>query len=214
MATDYAHGRVDLLVLGRIGLDVGGSFVAPASKIIRGMLAALAMADCNELSATALFAQVWHGRPTVARSTTLPVALHRTRQWLVTNAGEAVAIERVPVGYRLVLATGISDVDRFRRYLTPGDTANIGSRIGALEAALSLWRGSPAECLPEAMVDGDVVAKLERERYEARVALARCLLDVGQAERVLDLLEPQVTDTPGNMELRSLITAARSSIGV
>lgn len=202
------NSRVDVLVLGRIGLDIGGSFVAPSSRVVRGMLAALSMADGNELDAHALFAQVWHERPTVERATTLPVALHRTRHWLATTTGDSVTIERSAHGYRLVLSGGRTDIDRFRRLLDPERSDDAGRRIRRLEDALSLWRGSPADCLPRGMVDATAVAELERERRSARIALGKALLEVGHAERVLELLRPSAADEPVDSEIGALLSTA------
>lgn len=179
----------DVVVLGPVGVVEGpGAVRYPSSGLTRSVLAALAIADAPGLSTDAFFELVWGSRSAASADSTVPVAVHRLRQWL-RGTDNGVTVRRTATGYAL---TGGSDARRFRQLLARSRSLESGARAGLLEEALELWRGPALANVPADCVDQSAVAALDLERLTASVDYGRACLDTGHLARVERLLAPLV----------------------
>jgi predicted ATPase/DNA-binding SARP family transcriptional activator len=148
----------------------------------RGVLALLLLSANQRVSAERLIEELWSGRapPTAAKSLQMHVA--RLRQALGETDQTRPAVETMGSGYRLCVAPGTLDCQRFeaavaegRRQLAAGDPGGAAHR---LRAGLDEWRGPAlADLASEPFAQLEInrlnelrVAALE-DRIEADLAL-------------------------------------------
>jgi YVTN family beta-propeller protein len=151
----------------------------------------LLLLHANEVVSTdRLIDDIWGDRPPRTAGKALQTYVSQLRQALGDGA-----ITTAPRGYRLSVATGSIDVDRFRESLAAGRRAladaDPESAVKLLRGALALWRG-PAygEFGTERWARAEV-ERLEEERLqaieariEADLALGRHAAVVGELERL------------------------------
>lgn len=208
-----AEPTVDVAVLGPVGLTVDTAFLAPASQTMRMLLGVLALAPGHELSADTLFNRLWGDRFDAPTRTAMQVAIHRLRKWLTDTVNDAVRIDRTATGYRLRLARGDTDANRFRTLTVEATHRDPPARIEVLERALLLWRGQPLADLPDQVVDLAAVARLEEHRRSAWLDLGRALLATNHPARAIDVLTPATGEHPLDEELHAVLIEARAALG-
>ncbi|HJP75800.1 MAG TPA: BTAD domain-containing putative transcriptional regulator [Pseudonocardiaceae bacterium] len=201
---------VDVGVLGPVGLLVDADLVPPTSPVMRTLLGLLAVAPGRECTAEAVADRLWAGG---ASRSALPVTVHRLRRWLADTAGDAVQVARTGTGYRLELARGETDAQRFARLVAKAATSSDADRVELLREALDLWRGRPLTDLPDGAIDPQVVAGLEQQRRTAWVDLGRALLATGRPEPAARLLRPVAADHPLDELLHGVLIEALAGAG-
>ncbi|GIF15011.1 AfsR/SARP family transcriptional regulator [Actinoplanes teichomyceticus] len=143
----------------------------------------------------------------------LHVAVHRLRRWLVQHGGHRLDLE--PAGYRLTVAGGEVDAQRFRRLLAAarGGT-DPAERAEHLMRALALWRGPVGADAPCAVRRQYAARQLERLRRQATVALADTCLEAGLADRALPLIERAAAESPYDERAQSLFALSLAACGL
>ena len=181
------------------------------------LLATLLLNAGEWVSCERLVDAVWTGRtpPPSAESNV------KTYVWqLRKSLGErASSIESGHGAYRITVAAGDLDVDRFkdhtrlaRHAMADGDPAGA---VVHLETALALWRGVPFADLPDD-VTAPVVAELDELRWELRETLADALTALGRFRDAVALLRELTIADPLRERLwarlvRVLVRADRRS---
>ena len=123
--------------------------------------------------------------------------ISRLRKALASEAGDALAgvVVTREGGYELELDPECLDSQRFERLVAEGRGALAGDpqrAVGALEAALSLWRGAPlAEFVYEPFAQREI-ARLDDLRVAALEQLIEAKLELGGDAEVVGQLEALV----------------------
>ncbi|MFB9719600.1 AfsR/SARP family transcriptional regulator [Planobispora longispora] len=178
---------------------------APKQRV----LLALLLLDANQvITEERLIDELWNGSPPAAARSSLQAYVYRLRKELA--GGEGVALRRDGDGYRLRVAAGSRDVERFERAVSAAaDIRDPCQAVPRLRAALREWRG---ELL--AGIDVRSVAD-ERARYDSMrlAALERCVrgeLALGRDGELVAELESLVRQYPLSESLwGSLVMALR-----
>ena len=179
---------MDFRVLGPLEVRVDEGVVPLRAGLPRKLLVALVLRLGERVSIDALADILWSDDPPDDPVNALQILVSHLRKSF-SASGEAVALERVGKGYRLVAPRDSVDVYRVEavaiRARQVGDAA---TRLAELEAALAEWRGPP---IPEVASEEFAQADLQR-LLELRLALMEqrvdTLLDLGRhADAVLDL---------------------------
>jgi DNA-binding SARP family transcriptional activator/tetratricopeptide (TPR) repeat protein len=173
---------VEVRVLGKFEVSVGGRSVELSSGRLRALLAVLAMSAGRSVSADRLIDTVW--------GDDLPEDARRTVQVYVArlrNALGADAIDTEPAGY--VLCTSPDKVDALE-FVRLADRAGQESTVEhhLLVEALALWRGTPFEGVPSAYLHEVEAPRLDERRLT-------CL----EQRFDLDLSEDRAADVVGEM---------------
>ena len=160
---------------GRIGLE---------GRRERAVLTALALSRGDVVSTERLLDAVWGDAP--PRSAAKTVQNHVLRLRKVLGAG---AIETRERGYRLVVAPGDIDADRFEHLIrearAKGVEGDHSGAIAAFQEARALWRGRPFPELEDcAEADAEATRLCELERSAAE-ELAECQLASGQHAEIV-----------------------------
>ncbi|MCW6005991.1 winged helix-turn-helix domain-containing protein [Micromonospora sp. CPCC 205371] len=154
---------LELRVLGPIEAVVDGRFLPLGHVKQRCVLAVLAVEANRVVSRDQLVDRVWDDRPPKSATNVLYGYLGKLRT-VLAGARVAAAVHRRPGGYVLAVDCDRVDLHRFRRLVADGRIA--GNAGGALDEALSLWRG-------EAFSGGAgrwleyMRQRVESERFEA-----------------------------------------------
>jgi predicted ATPase/DNA-binding SARP family transcriptional activator len=154
---------MDVRILGPVevhGVALGGS--RP-----RGVLAMLAVHANEAVSAERLLAAVWgEDAPRTALK-----ALHVTVSRLRGALGDPAVIGTTGAGYRLRLAPGELDLDRFERAVEAGRGSLAAGRperaAEQLRDALAMWRGPPLADVAALPFAAPEILRLEEERFDA-----------------------------------------------
>lgn len=179
---------MDFRVLGPLEVRVGGGVVPLRAGLPRKLLVTLVLRLGERVSIDALADVLWSDDAPDDPVNALQILVSHLRKSF-SASDEAVTLERVGKGYRLVAPRGTVDAYRVEavaiRARQAGDAA---TRLEELEAALAEWRGSP---IPEVASEEFAQADLQR-LLELRLALMEqrvdTLLDLGRhADAVLDL---------------------------
>nr|BFE89039.1 hypothetical protein GCM10020093_116400 [Planobispora longispora] len=187
-------GSVDFRMLGPLEIHENGRQIritAPKQRV----LLALLLLDANQvITEERLIDELWNGSPPAAARSSLQAYVYRLRKELA--GGEGVALRRDGDGYRLRVAAGSRDVERFERAVSAAaDIRDPCQAVPRLRAALREWRG---ELL--AGIDVRSVAD-ERARYDSMrlAALERCVrgeLALGRDGELVAELESLVRQYP------------------
>ena len=177
----------------RIGL-LGSLLVQGASKVIavpagrhRALLAALAIAAPNAVSAESLAAAIWDGRPPRAWRGTLRTYVGRVHDTLGADAGFRIALR--PAGRVLEISPDDVDVNVFESRAKAGmAAAQFGdwpTAAAQLSAAEGLWRGEPFSDIPSQTLRDrhapyltETLRTVQETRVEAEVRLSRLSADL------------------------------------
>jgi predicted ATPase/DNA-binding SARP family transcriptional activator len=203
---------IGLRVLGTTRLVLDGRPQSISSQRQRRILAALAAAGGNAMSADLLVDVVWGERLPANPKGALQTQLTRIRELFRPAVGSVVYSD--PSGYGLALER--SDVDAWRfEDLLVGSLDELRSPTDISEA-LSLWDG-------EAFVDADkhpavqpVASRLDALRRDAIEALASAQLSENRPDAALATIEPLLAEDPYResacvVELRALCAAGRTT---
>ena len=172
----------------------------------RAVLAMLVLNANEPVSVERLATAVWGDEAPAGAARTVHVYISRLRKAL----GDPERIARTPAGYRLTVAPGELDVERFdsasaegRRMLAGGQPREARRR---LTEALATWRGPP---LPE--LDGVAraeVARLEEQRLATYEARAEAQLALGDHADAITALTRLRAEHPARERLAALLMLA------
>ncbi len=163
-------GRVRLDVLGALVVSDDGGAIPLNGDRRRTLMAALALRRGVHCSAAWLADVVWRASPPAGASATLHSHISILRRLLDPEPQQGVQsiIRTVPDGYVLDTTEVDVDADRFiAALLDARRTSDPVSRLGYVQDALDLWRGTPfAEHADLEQFQGEV-ARLEILAAEA-----------------------------------------------
>ncbi|MEV6152579.1 BTAD domain-containing putative transcriptional regulator [Nonomuraea sp. NPDC052129] len=192
-----------------VPIEVGG-------VMVRALLARLALAGGEMVSANALVDGLWAENPRGGTVNTLHGLVHRLRKAL----GEAGVVERTAAGYRLHVHAGNIDAYRFEELAKRGGrelAAGAARRAAALLGdALALWRADALADVRDAPFAGTAAARLEELRVAAIEDRFEAELRLGHHDEILADMTAVAAGHPlrerlAGLRMRALYAAGRQS---
>lgn len=175
------------------------------------LLALLLLHRNRAVSASRLAADLWGEVPPRGAEVTLRSHLSHLRRHL-DEVGAGGAVTTGPAGYRLNVAAGQVDADRFENLVGLGQEAlGLGCpawAAGQVREALELWRGRPFADLDDVDAAAPEVARLEELRLAASEVLAAAELAAGRHQEVIGELKALVAAHPYRERFRALLMVA------
>jgi DNA-binding SARP family transcriptional activator len=172
---------LDFRVLGPVSVIRDGAEVALGGFKRRSLLALLLASGGRVVSTPSIVDALWEDEPpqSVVSSIQVSVSVLRAAFGERNHAG---LLQTVPPGYRLVLAPGQSDLDRFRGECAAGRREEAAGRAataaGHYRRALGEWSGRAFEDLAGLRFADELATQLEEERLATLDARIRA--DLGQ----------------------------------
>ena len=203
---------VEFAVLGPMLVDGR----APRDAIERALLARLLVAPGAPVGVDELVEAAWPEERRAAAGGSLRVRLARLRGLLEperVRGAPAQVLVREPAGYRLVVAPGSVDAERFARLAEEAARMPAGAALGRCEKALALWRGEPFAELDLVEAASVEARRLHGIRDRLRQTHAMALLETGLAEEAARELEALVGEDPLREELVRDLMLARYRAG-
>lgn len=200
-------GPVEVLVDG-VTLPIGGA--KP-----RAILAMLLLDAGRPVFPTALIDEVWGDDPPPSVRNSLQVHISNIRRAL-RDAGEPDRLSHGPGGYRIEVGPGELDTQRFvelvERARAARDARQLDQATQLLADALALWRGDALQNVREvALVEA--ATGWDRRRLATVLEYATVQLELGEADRVLELLETETVTNPLDEALHELHLRALHQLG-
>lgn len=185
---------IDVRLLGPTELIVDGRHVA-TGRMIRAVLAMLALDSPTPLRAEEMADRLWTGNPPASAGSVIRTYVSQLRRMLPDGA---TRIERVANGYMIRLDPHELDVRRFEELVSSAVKRAADPAVAEplLREALSLWRGTPLAELADDSRALAVAAGLEERRWTAVELLADAQLALGRPADVTQLLEAAITEAP------------------
>ena len=182
-------------ILGPLAVDAADGSVRLGGPRQRSLLAVLLLHANRVVSIDHLAEQLYGEEPPVTAVT----QVHRQVSELRRVLGQD-AIETRPPGYRLPVAPGQLDLERFERLtgeaaadLARGDAARSGA---GFREALALWRGEPLADLAFEPFAAPAVARLQELRLAAIEARIEADLALGRTTELVAELDALVAEHP------------------
>ncbi|MFW6693359.1 AfsR/SARP family transcriptional regulator [Streptomyces sp. MAR4 CNX-425] len=198
--------RVELRVLGPVGVWAGGRRLGPDTAQDRAVLAMLALEAGHVVPVARLERALWGGTPPASarnavqgRISSLRRLLHAAAREDAAGDGDAeeVGLTTTGAGYRLRAAGARIDLHRFRTGVRRARRLNgSGAAEEALTAALAEWRGTALADVAGDWLPDAVVPALEEERLAAVEDLAALRTAAGRHEEVVSALTPLLAEHP------------------
>ncbi|MGB0113713.1 MAG: BTAD domain-containing putative transcriptional regulator, partial [Ilumatobacteraceae bacterium] len=164
-----------------------GDRVQPLSPQLRRLVGILAASAGQAVSSSRLAEYVADGN---TEGSTVRTAVSRVRKVLGDR------LESGDSGYRLATGTDELDAARFEMLLERARSAPAEARVGALTAALALWRGRAFGELADEEWAIATANRLDLARAGAHEDLAATLIDLGRSGEAVDILEHHVGEHP------------------
>ena len=179
-------------LIGPLEVRHDGVPVPIAAPKQRVLIAVLALAAGEPVTAARLIACLWDERPPLSARNTLQNYVLRLRRTL-TVAAEPGPLVSSAAGYRLDVDADTIDVHRFGTLVRSArSTAAAGeseSAAALLDEGLALWRGEPLAEVPSDVLHREVVPGLVEQRAAALEQRISLDLDRGRhAERITELV--------------------------
>ncbi|WP_194837182.1 BTAD domain-containing putative transcriptional regulator [Nocardia sp. XZ_19_369] len=200
-------------VLGAVELTIDGVGQSLGGPKQRAVLAYLVCNANRPVSVEALAQAVWEDNPPPDIKVSLHTIVSNLRKPLRDNGLDARAIlAQVGAGYRVAVADGASDVQRFRVRKEAGVRALSAGRFRTaselLSSALGQWRGPVLADLRGLGFADSYAAALDNDRLSAIEARAEADIAEGRAEAVVSELALLAAEYPLREPLwEQLITA-------
>jgi len=178
--------------------------VPPQQRIL---LSLLALQAGQIIPVGELIDAIWPESPPASARASLQVMITRLRHVLAGQPGGVV--ERRGDGYRLVIAPGSIDVQRFRQLARAArDTPNAEDAIAAFDEALALWRGPALVDVPATGKIDSIRFALAEERLSALLDRITALLDIGRYREAAEELTSLMAVHPLAERLAGLLMVA------
>jgi DNA-binding SARP family transcriptional activator len=192
-------------ILGPLEVAVEGRRVRLGGQSQRELLAVLLLHANEVVSSDRLLDELWGGLAPASGSAALRVRISQLRKSLGTGADR---LETTPPGYRLRLAPGELDLDRFTSLV--GEAAGAEPEIAAdrLREALALWRGPPLADFAYASFAQPAIGRLEELRLTALERRFEADFAIGRHAELIGELEELIADQPLREHLRSQLMLA------
>jgi predicted ATPase/DNA-binding SARP family transcriptional activator len=203
---------VEFAVLGPVLVDGR----PPRGAIERSLLARLLVAPGAPVAVDELVEAAWPEERRAGAAGSLRVRLARLRALLEPERARGAAPEvlvRDPAGYRLVVAPGGVDAERFTRLAEEAARLPAAAALDRCERALALWRGEPFADLDLVEAAAVEARRLHGIRDRLRQTRALALLETGRPEDAARELEALVEEDPLREELVRDLMHARYRAG-
>ncbi len=177
---------IRISMLGTLLIEVDGAIVTLSSPSQRVLIERLAIAEGNRASVDALADAIW-GEDLPKD----PANAVRYHIWQLRQAiGIPEVIETVPGGYRLAVAPGAIDLERFTAGMRSAlASSNPEATIDLLDEAMSLWRGEALVDVIEREFAQTEIRRLTEMRRTALAVRARALVEAGRSTEAIPELE-------------------------
>ncbi len=199
---------MELLVLGPLEVRRRDGEPLPVRRgRPRRLLLSLLLRRGDPVPRDVLVDQLWGDEPPVNADNALHLLISYLRR---TIAGAEPRIDRVPAGYRLVIARDRVDAFRFEDLVRAAVAADAepARQVRLAEEALALWRGPAlSEARDDAFAQGDV-ARLDELRVQAHESRAGGLLALGRHDEALPDLDQLVREHPFRERLQGRLALA------
>ncbi|GAA1128411.1 hypothetical protein GCM10009606_05070 [Nocardioides aquiterrae] len=222
--------RVEVSVLGPVEVSLAGAPVDLGTPKQRALVAALALSRRWPVSVDAIVDLLWEDAAPPGVTATLQAYVSQLRRVLEPDRerrAPATVLVTVAPGYALRVPDESVDVGRFEqavntahRALQPGgwgpsplDAGQLTAQVGALDAALALWRGTPYAELGDADPAVAERARLEELRLVALEDRAVAGLALGHHATVAAELEALTAAHPLRERLWALRALALTRSG-
>ncbi|MDT0345469.1 AfsR/SARP family transcriptional regulator [Streptomyces litchfieldiae] len=197
---------MDFVVLGPVEIRRDGDVRAVSGRLRRTLLGVLLARANQSVPVDVLTDALWGERADPRAAQRLHLHVHRLRGLL----GEPDRVSWGPEGYRLRVAPGELDAERFESLAD--EAAGIAARhprraAEVLRAALDLWRGAPFAELDVPLL-GDWAHQLTERRLAALEALYEAELASGPTRAVVAELSGLVREHPARERLHALLITA------
>lgn len=202
---------VTVSVLGPLRADVDGRPADLGGPRQRAVLARLAVAGGQPVSADLLVDDIWSGEPPPRALAALQVHVSHLRRILEPNRpprAPATVLVSVAPGYALALEPDALDSRRAARLLDEAAALPPAAAIAPLRAALECWTGAAYAEFADEPWAAPEAARLAELRRHAVERLAEARLAAGEAAAVVPDLDRHVRDHPLREEAVRLLALA------
>jgi DNA-binding SARP family transcriptional activator/pimeloyl-ACP methyl ester carboxylesterase len=190
---------IDFRILGPLEVHGDAGAVPLGAHKQRTLLAVLLLRANEVVASDQLIEVLWHTQSPKTARALLQVYVSHLRKRLGHRR-----IETRPPGYRLVVAPGELDADRFRCLLEEARQSEPETATVKLTEALSLWRGPPLADLAYEEFAQASIGELEELRLVALEERIEAKLALGHHARMVGELEHASADYPLRERLRIL----------
>jgi DNA-binding SARP family transcriptional activator len=199
-------------LLGPMLVTVADRPVALGTPKQRAVFAMLLINRNRSVGTESLIDATWDESPVPAARTSIHSYVSHLRRRLGGAGVDPKVLESAPPGYRLNVADGDCDLDRFIAGKTAGMRAAAASRFeeasGHLSAALAEWRGPVLDDLRSFPFVAEFATALAEDHMVAHVAYAEAEIACGRANAIIGELEALAAKNPYHEPLwAQLITA-------
>jgi predicted ATPase/DNA-binding SARP family transcriptional activator len=205
-AREAFEQRLELRILGSFEARVGGAALELAPMPQR-LLAMLTLRAGETLSAESLIEALWDGAAPASAGSVLRVYVTQLRRAL-----PAGRLSRDRSGYRLAVAEGELDAERFEHLLSDGRQALAKANDRLAESlcsrALALWRGEALAGLSGELFAREEALALEELRLQCLELRFEAGLRLGRHEELVAGLERLVAEHPLREQLRAQLMTA------
>jgi len=205
MSTKQCYNRyvTDFRILGPLEAAAGDRPLVLGGQKQRALLALLLLDAGRVVSTDRLVNALWGEDPPRTAITSLQNFVSQLRKLL----GPDLLETKVP-GYRLRIAEGDLDLDRFRALVEAARAAPLEERTASLREALGLWRGPAlADFAFEAWATNEI-GRLEEMRLAALEDRIEADLESGSDAELVGELEALVAEHPLRERLRAQMMLA------
>jgi WD40 repeat protein/DNA-binding SARP family transcriptional activator len=208
ISIDARAGTMRFRILGPIDVRDGDGAVALGGRKPRAVLAVLLLHANEPVSCERLALALW-GEDAPGETVKM-VRVHMSR--LRKALGGAAVVATTAGGYRLRVAPGELDADRFEQLTEQGRTAlaqgdaELASAL--LREALALWRGPPLADFVDEPFAASEIARLEDRRLAALEIRLGADLECGRHDAVAAELRGIVADQPTRERFAALLMLA------
>jgi predicted ATPase/DNA-binding SARP family transcriptional activator len=192
---------MEFRILGPLEVVDDGNVVAVPGGKPRALLAALALAPGEAVSADRLIDELWGEEPPETAANALQVHVSQLRKALGSDV-----VRRRPPGYELAVAPESVDVVRFERAVADARRAEPAAAARLLQDALDLWRGDPE--VDRMRLEELRLSALE-SRIDADLALGKHAELVGELEALV--AEHPLRERPRAQLMLALYRAGRQA---
>lgn len=196
-----SESRLGFGLLGPLQVTVDGAPVALGTPKQRAVLALLLINRNRAVGTESLIDAVWDGEPVPAARATIHTHVSNLRRLLGGSERDSPpALVKAAPGYRLDVAAGSCDLDRFITAKTAGTDAAAAGRFEVagthLTAALAQWRGDVLGDLHGFRFADTFAAALAEDHVLVHTSRAEAEIACGRAATVIADLEELVARHP------------------
>ena len=196
---------MEFRILGPLEVHDGAEMREVTGTGQRALLAVLLLHANEVVSIDRLIDELWPGDPPGSGIAALRVRVSQLRKSLGTAAER---LETAPPGYRLRLAPGELDVDRFSDLVEEAARAEHREAAEKLREALGLWRGPALGDFAYESFAQAAILRLEELRLTALEQRIEVDLALGRHAELVGELEELVTQQPLRERLRGQLMLA------